>query len=180
MSRDAAMRGPSGLRAAIFRTVGCSLLAVSLVACNSAKLLDADRPEVSLAGLSFAEAGLFEQGFTLELRFKNPNDFDIPVQAMDFALDVNGAAFADGESKRDFTLPAAAEIVVPFEVSISTQELIERITAIGTERRLDYQLTGSAEISSWFSAPVPFDRSGKLALPNIPGLFPGDQDSPIE
>ena len=147
------------------------LLAVGLSACSGQNVADAELPDVSLAGLSFAEPGIFEQGLTLQLRLKNPNDFDIPVQALNFALDVNGAAFAKGATTKDFILPASAETVVPIDVSIPTGDLIERVTAIGTGRRLEYHLTGAAEIDSWFAAPVPFDRTGKLALPNIPGLF---------
>ncbi|MGI9507880.1 MAG: LEA type 2 family protein [Geminicoccaceae bacterium] len=151
------------------------ILAIALSACSSQKLLDADIPDVSLAGLSFAEAGLFEQGLTLQLRLKNPNDFDIPVQALNFALDVNGSAFANGKTSKDFTLPASGEIVVPIDVSIPTDDLIQRVTAIGTGRRLEYHLTGSADIDSWFAGPVPFDRTGKLALPDIPGLLREDE-----
>lgn len=173
MSRDALLelrrRRPDFLGAA---SVG--FLAIGLAACSGPSLPDADIPEVSLAGLSFSEAGLFEQGFTLQLRLKNPNDFDIPVDALNFALDVNGAQFARGLSDENFTLPASAEIVVPIEVSITTEDLIERVTAIGTGRRLDYRLTGAADIDSWFAAPVPFNRTGKLALPDIPGLFADD------
>ena len=154
---------------------GTGSLMIGLAACGGPSLPDAEMPDVSLAGLSFTEAGLFEQGFTLQLRLKNPNEFDIPVDAMKFALDVNGATFADGVSHASFTLPASAEIIVPFEISITTEDLIERVTAIGTGRRLDYQLTGAAEIDSWFAGPVPFQRSGKLALPEIPGLFREEQ-----
>lgn len=160
---------------------GALLLAVSVSACSTAKLPEADAPDVSLAGLSFSEIGLFEQAFTLQLRLKNPNDFDIPVNALNFALDVNDAPFAKGLSNEDFTLPASAEIIIPVEVSIATNDLIERVAAIGTGRRLAYQLTGTADIDSWFSAPVPFNRSGKLALPEIPGLTtPGltDEEQP--
>lgn len=156
------------------RRAAAGFLALGLSACSGAALPDAEIPEVSLAGMSFADAGLFEQGFTLRLRLKNPNDFDIPVEALNFALDVNGAAFAEGLTNENFTLPASAEIVVPIDVSIATQDLIERVTSIGTGRRLEYQLTGFADIDSWFSGPVPFDRTGKLALPDLPGLFPED------
>ncbi len=145
-------------------------LAIFLSACGGPKLPDAEAPDISLAGLSFTEAGLFEQAFTLQLRFKNPNEFDIPVEALNFALAVNDAPFAEGLSNQDFTLPASAEIIVPVEVSIATNDLIERVTAIGTGRRLSYELSGTADIDSWFSAPVPFSRSGKLALPDLPGL----------
>ncbi len=175
MSCDPKGLEPHRLRGHVIGKAGAVLLALSISACSTAKLPDAAMPDVSLAGLSFAEAGLFEQGFTLQLRLKNPNDFDIPVQALNFALDVNGSQFAEGLSNEDFTLPASAEIIVPIEVSIPTESLIERVTAIGTGRRLDYQLTGTAEIDTWFSAPVPFSRAGKLALPDIPGLFQEDK-----
>ena len=173
MSSDAALLrllDPKGR----FRLTLVGLVAMGLSGCSSFGAVDADKPEVSLAGLSFAEAGLFEQGFTVQLRMKNPNDFDIPVEALDFALSVNGASFAEGLTNQDFTLPASSEIVVPIDVSITTQDLIERVTAIGTGRRLDYALTGTAELATWFTAPVPFSRAGKLALPDIPGLFQED------
>jgi len=170
MSNDARLEPRHRLSRRVGAAAAVAFLTSGLFACSSSDgLPDAKRPEVSLAGLSFTEAGLFEQGFTLQLRLKNPNDFDIPVQALNFALDVNDAPFASGATKEDFTLPASAEIVVPIDVSIATQDLIERVTAIGSGRRLAYQLTGAAEIDSWFSGPVPFDRSGKLALPDIPG-----------
>jgi LEA14-like dessication related protein len=170
MSDDAGFR-PWRLQANGIGAVLAGSLLAGLPACSGSNFSDAELPDVSLAGLSFAEAGLFEQGFTLQLRLKNPNDFDIPVEALNFALDVNGAPFANGLSDEDFTLPASAELVVPIEVSIATEDLIERVTAIGTGRRLDYHLTGAAEIDSWFAGPVPFDRAGKLALPDLPGLF---------
>lgn len=173
MSSDAALKG-------IFERKGRFLSVLAAFGLSGCSLfggfgsVDVDKPEVSLAGLSFAEAGLFEQGFTVQLRMKNPNDFDIPVEALDFALSVNGASFANGLTNQDFTLPASSEIVVPIDVSITTQDLIDRVTAIGTGRRLDYALTGTAELASWFTAPVPFSRAGKLALPDIPGLFQED------
>lgn len=175
MSHDAARLEPRRFRRNHLGAAAASLLATSLVAVGCSSLPGAEAPDVSLAGLSFAEAGLFEQAFILQLRMKNPNDFDIPVNALSFALDVNDAPFAEGLSNEDFTLPASAEIIVPIEVSITTEDLIERVTAIGTGRRLAYQLTGTADIDHWFSNPVPFNRSGKLALPNIPGLFQEDQ-----
>ncbi|MEZ5930407.1 MAG: LEA type 2 family protein [Alphaproteobacteria bacterium] len=158
--------------------IAAGLIAIGLSACSSLDRRDAEMPDVSLAGLSFAEAGLFEQGFTVQLRMKNPNDFDIPVDALDFVLDVNGARFAEGLSSKDFILPASAEVIVPIDVAISTNDLIDRVTAIGTGRRLDYELNGSAEIASWFTKAVPFHRSGKLALPDIPGLF--QEDLPVQ
>ncbi len=131
---------------------------------------DVEIPDVSLAGLSFSEPGLFEQGLTVQLRLKNPNEFDIPIEGLTFALDVNDTAFADGSTKEDVTLPGLGEVVLPVAITIPTTDLIERVVAIGTGQRLDYKLTGDADIGGWFATSVPFTREGKLALPNLPGL----------
>lgn len=141
-----------------------------LAACSSLPPSEVDLPDVSLAGLSFAEPGLFEQKLTIQLRLKNPNAFDIPIDGLNFALDVNSTPFADGVTDKDVTLPGLGEIVVPVDITISTNTLIERVVAVGTGQRLDYQLTGEADIGSWFASPLPFRREGRLALPNLPGL----------
>jgi hypothetical protein len=61
---------------------------------------------------------------------------------------------------------------VPVKVNVPTNDLLDRVMALGTERRLDYRLTGEAELDSLFFRKVPFAREGKLALPRIPGLEP--------
>ncbi len=146
---------------------------LALTACSGLGGLssaDVEIPDVSLAGMSFAEPGLFEQVLTVKLRLKNPNEFDIPIEGLAFALDVNGAAFADGSTKEDVTIPSLGDVVLPVAVTIPTTDLIERLVAIGTGQRLDYKLAGKAEIGGWFTKPVPFTREGKLALPDLPGL----------
>lgn len=146
------------------------LAVVGLAACSSLPRSEGDIPDVSLAGLSFAEPGLFEQTLTIQLKLKNPNAFDIPLDGLNFALDVNNAPFIDGFTNQNVTLPSLGEIVVPVDITISTNALIERVVAVGTGQRLDYQLTGEADIGSWFAGPIPFRREGRLALPNLPGL----------
>jgi len=149
-----------------------------LTACSGPSAFsggDVDTPEVSLAGLSFSEPGLFEQGLLIKLRIKNPNEFDIPIDGLDFALDVNETSFARGLTNQSFTLPSLGEIVIPVDITVPTEDLIERVIAVGTGKRLAYKLTGTADIDSWFAAPVPFIREGKLALPSLPRL---DEEAP--
>ncbi|MGI9435387.1 MAG: LEA type 2 family protein [Geminicoccaceae bacterium] len=154
------------------RSCLAGLTMLGLVACASPypSGYDAEAPDVSLAGLSFAEPGIFEQGLTIQLRVKNPNEFDIPIDGLNFALDVNDTPFAEGLSRKDVLLPSLGEIVVPIDVTITTSDLIERVLAVGTEKRLGYTLSGQADVGSWFTAPIPFKREGKLALPKLPGL----------
>ena len=139
-----------------------------LLAACAGGLRDAEPPEVSLAGLGFGRPGLFEQELRVDLRLRNPNDFDLAVDGLEFDLEVNDLPFAEGRTNRGFELDALGEAVVPVTVVVSTTDLMERVMALGIEQRLEYQLTGSAELGDLFGYSVPFERTGKLALPRLP------------
>ena len=141
-----------------------------LGACAGPLTSDVEPPEVSLVGLGFGRAGLFEQELRLDLRLRNPNDFDIGVDSLRFALEVNDEDFAYGRTTQELDLPALGETVVPVMVNVPTSDLLERVMALGSERRIDYRLKGEAELDSLFFRRVPFEREGKLALPRIPLL----------
>ena len=141
-----------------------------LGACAGPLTSDVEPPEVSLVGLGFGRAGLFEQELRLDLRLRNPNDFDIGVDSLRFALEVNDEDFAYGRTTQELDLPALGETVVPVMVNVPTSDLLERVMALGSERRLDYRLKGEAELDRLFFRRVPFEREGKLALPRIPLL----------
>ena len=127
-------------------------------------------PEVSLAGLGFGRPGMFEQELRVDLRVSNPNDFSVPIESLRFDLEINELRFAQGRTSEEFELPALGETVVPVTVTVPTGELVERVMQLGVEQRLDYRLSGAAEIGSLFGLSVPFEREGKLALPRIPGI----------
>jgi LEA14-like dessication related protein len=143
---------------------------VALGACAGPLSGDLAPPEVALAGLSFARADLLAPALTVRLRVRNPNGFEIPVNALRFALALDDRPFADGQSAAPFTLPVRGETEVPITVAIPLRDLLTRVAAFGTGRRLDYRLTGEAEIGRLLSLAVPFTRTGQLALPAIPGL----------
>ncbi len=129
-------------------------------------------PEVSLAGIGFGEPGLFEQQLRIDLRVHNPNNFDLGIDRVTFDLEVNDQPFAHGRTTEALDLPAQAETVVPVMVNVPTSDLLDRLLALGSERRLDYRLTGEAKLASLLFGTIPFHREGKLALPHLPALTP--------
>lgn len=137
-----------------------------LAACAGA-FRDAEPPEVALAGVGFGRPGLFEQELRVDLRVRNPNDFDLAVDALEFDLEVNDLPFAEGRTDRGFELDALGEAVVPVTVFVSTTDLMEQVMRLGVEQRLEYQLTGSAELGDLFGYSLPFERTGELALPRL-------------
>jgi LEA14-like dessication related protein len=143
-----------------------------LGACSSLLTSAVDPPEVSLAGLGFGEPGLFEQQLKVDLRVRNPNDFDVAIDRVTFKLEVNDKPFADGRTTEGLDVPAQGEAVVPVTIDVPTNDLIDRVVELGTERRLSYRLTGEAQLDSLFFGKVPFHHEGELALPKLPGLEP--------
>ena len=154
------------------RWLAAGLLAVVLSGCAAQLASRVEPPEVRLAGLGFGEPGMFEQGLRLDLRVSNPNDFAIGVNGMTFDLQVNDVHFARGRTAQGFELPALGDTLVPVTLFVPTADLLERVTQLGIEQRLDYRLTGEADIASLFVGRLPFEYQGKLALPRIPGLIP--------
>jgi LEA14-like dessication related protein len=153
--------------------VASVVLALALLTACAGQLAEkVEPPEVGLAGLAFGEPGLLEQQLRLDLRLRNPNAFAIDVTRVRFTLEVGGEHFADGWTVEPFRLPAGGETIVPVTVYVGTSHLIERIMALGVERRLDYRLHGKAELDNLLVSSVPFEREGELALPRLPGLTP--------
>jgi LEA14-like dessication related protein len=147
-----------------------ALISVLLLTACAGLTSDVEPPDVSLAGLGMSRPGLFEQELRVDLRLRNPNDFAIAIERVRFALDVNDQRFANGRTNQPFELPALGETVVPVLVSVPTNDLISRLMAVGSERRLQYRLSGEAELDRLLFGTLPFERDGSLSLPEIPGL----------
>ncbi len=147
-----------------FWILGCGLW---LVACAGA-FSHAEPPEVSLAGLAFDQPGLFEQRLRLDVRLRNPNDFDLDVQRVLFDLDVNGQGLGKAWTTDSFDVPAFGEAVVPVTVVVPTSDLIERIMDFSVTRRLDYRLKGEVKLNNLAFGTFPFEQDGNFALPKVP------------
>jgi LEA14-like dessication related protein len=127
-------------------------------------------PDVRLAGFSLLEPGLFESRAQVELRFLNPNRFDIAVDALRVDLAVEDIDLAEGRSFEPFVLPAREEVVVPVGIWVQTSGLIDALTRIGTRQQIAYRLDGEAELTDALVARVPFEREGEVRLPDLEAL----------
>ena len=146
----------------------CLLL---LTGCASV-LGDVEPPEVSLAGLAFDQPGLFEQRLRLDVRLRNPNDFQLDVERLLFDLEVNDRELGRGWTTAGFDVPAFGETVVPVTIVVPTSDLIQRIIELGATQRLDYRLSGEAKLRNRTFGTVPFAQDGNFALPRMPLIPP--------
>ncbi|MCB1961187.1 MAG: LEA type 2 family protein [Rhodocyclaceae bacterium] len=145
-----------------------ALLVLALGGCASLPL-SMQPPEVSVADLRLIEAGLLEQRFGLSLRVLNPNDVDIPVEGLRFAVELNGKPFARGVSGAAVTIPRLGEAVLEVEAVSSLAGMLRQLRAFGAERqRIDYRIAGEL-VTGGLRAAMPFERSGEIDLSDLGG-----------
>jgi len=135
-------------------------------------------PSVSLAGVDIESLGLFEQRFLLKLRVTNPNAFDIPVEGLDFVVELNGRHFADGISKVGVIIPGGGETVLAVRASSNLAAFLRQWKDFekGGRSALDYRVKGTIRVSG--RGELPFDRRGEVDLPRLPLPEPKPRPTP--
>jgi LEA14-like dessication related protein len=141
--------------------------ALALAACAGVPL-GLEAPRVSLADIGLAGGGLLEQRFRLTLRVHNPNDRDIPIDGLAFAVELNGVEFAQGASNRPVLLQRLGDTLVEVEGVTNLLAVFQQLRALrpGPEalESLPYRLHGKLHSGGVLGA-IPFDRRGEIALP---------------
>jgi LEA14-like dessication related protein len=89
------------------RTIACSLACFLLVATVSRAswLMKGEPPEVLGTNVTPLEGTAFEQRLQVDLRIRNPNEFDLLFAGMDFTLILNGKRLARGLGHTAITIP---------------------------------------------------------------------------
>ena len=138
------------------------LVCLALAACGSPW----KKPEVSLADVQFAGGTLFEQRLKLKLRVYNPNDREIPLEALSFQFVAGDKRFASGQTSRAVRIPGRGETLVELDASMQLASLLRHLPELtGGDGKLRYRLRGSAVVKGY--GGVPFDHPSELDL----GIF---------
>ncbi|MEO8339163.1 MAG: LEA type 2 family protein [Nitrospirota bacterium] len=95
----------------------------------------------------------------MDLRIRNPNDFDLLVTGIDFTLNLNGKRLARGLSNIAITIPRLSESVVSVETSTSTFDVVRQLLSFSQAQDLSYDITGRLHLKD---DRLPFDNSGIL------------------
>lgn len=119
-------------------------------------------PRVSVEGLDLERLGLFEQAYKVGLRLTNPNDFDLPVEALEFDLEVNGRPFASGQARTAVLIPAASSVVLRVDAVTQSKNLIQQFMTLppgALKEGLPYRIKGRVKTGKW-SGWLPFEQQG--------------------
>jgi LEA14-like dessication related protein len=121
-------------------------------------------PEVRIADLEMLESTVFEQRFRVTLRVGNPNDFELPLDGVRFALALNEQPFARGFTAHGVTVPRLGEATLTVDASTSTLDLIRQVLNAPGREKLTYALDGTVFLKGGARREVPFEQAGMLEL----------------
>lgn len=132
--------------------------------------LGLEKPGVSIAGIRLLDGNLFEQRFVLALRITNPNRVEIPIEGLNFDLDLNERPFAKGVSNRALVVPRLGEATMEVTVSTGLNAWLKQLGELGKGRdKADYRIRGRLVTGNF--GGFDFDRRGQVDLLRLLGRF---------
>jgi LEA14-like dessication related protein len=141
-----------------------ALLAAGLpAACAVAPKLEA--PKLSIADVQVVSAELWVQHLKVRLHVHNPNDRELPVKGLEYAIEIAGKQVASGESAASFVVPprgdAEFDTNVTADLAGATLKLLTRgPNALAEE--VQYRLSGKVSLASGLWRSIPFDEHGSF------------------
>lgn len=131
---------------------------------------DTNKPSLSLVDIQLKKANLFEQIFVAELTIENPNDFALPVDDVDVALELEGHTLGEGTTSQNFVVPPNGEAT--FKMKIHTNLFSNLITlkniVDAKPDAIHYRLTGSVDVAlPLFIRDIHFETADAIPTPNF-------------
>jgi LEA14-like dessication related protein len=143
--------------------VACSML---LAACAVTRL---QAPDVMPTSVELVDAQITEQRFKVGMHVQNPNDRALPIKSVNCALEIEGVEVGRGESSAPFNVPAHGEsdfdMVVTTNLAMSVPNLAMKLFR-GNVDMPSYRISGTVNPDIALVPPIPFWKSGQIALPN--------------
>jgi len=135
------------------------LISVVTVAGCASWFMKGEPPDVLVTNVTPLESSAFEQRLQVDLRIRNPNDFDLHVTGIDFKLDLNGKRLARGLSNKELTVPRLSDAVLTVQTSASTFDIVRQVLAVSQKQELSYDISGVLHTQD---GRLPFESTGVL------------------
>ena len=148
--------------------VSLFLFAVVLLFSGCASwFIKGEPPEVLVTNVTPLDATLFEQRLRVDLRVRNPNDFDYHLTGIDFTLNLNGKRLVRGLGSKEVTIPRLGDTVMTIDTTTSTLDIVRQLLNLSQKQELAYDIKGVLHSTE---GRLPFTNAGTLVEP---GMFSG-------
>lgn len=150
------------------RRASLFLFAMALLCPGCASwFIKGDPPEVLVTNVTPLDATMFEQRLRVDLRIRNPNDFDYHLTGIDFTLNLNGKRLARGLGSKEITIPRLGDAVMTVDTTTSTLDIVRQLLQFSQKQDLAYDIKGVLHSTD---GRLPFTNAGTLVEP---GMFSG-------
>ncbi|MDR4493091.1 MAG: LEA type 2 family protein [Nitrospirales bacterium] len=115
-----------------------------LTACQSMKAMPVkpESPEVLLVNVIPLDTTMFEQRLQVDLRVRNPNNFELEVTCLNFTLHLNNQRQAHGLTNKAVTTPRLGDSVLSVETTTYTLDVIRQLLNFREHQEVIYQVDG--------------------------------------
>jgi LEA14-like dessication related protein len=138
----------------------CAMLAL-LSGCATMQL---ETPRLQVIDVGLLGGDLLQQQLRLRMRVQNPNDVALQVRGISYEVQLAGETFADGESERDFVIPALGETEFNVDVTANAAAAVLRLLGSRDRGNPQYRVLGTVKLAKGLIRTIPFDHSGELKL----------------
>lgn len=120
-------------------------------------------PVVKIAAVRPLNLSFTKQRLAFTLQVHNPNDYDLPLENLDFVASLAGDNIATGKSDQAVTLPANGEATVEVEVEARINQLLSQFQSMLSTNsiNLEYGVKGHVKLANW-PTRIPFDVVGEF------------------
>src|SRR5579864_5808998 len=146
-------------------TAACAAGVLQLSACALAPKLVP--PELSIVEVQLVGTDLFAQRLKVRVHVQNPNNRTLPVEGLEYTLEVDGQPFATGESAASFVVPALGSADFDMNVTTNVAGTLLRLLTRSADARgqgIPYRLYGKVALSSGWLRSIPFEEHGSFNL----------------
>lgn len=132
-----------------------------LLVCTSLPALSVqpESPEVLLVNITPLDTTMFEQRLLVDLRVRNPNDFDLEVTGLDFSLHLNDQRLARGLTNKATTIPRLGDSILSIETTTTTLDVVRQLLNLAKRQDVTYLVDGVLYLQG---SRLPFENKGVL------------------
>jgi LEA14-like dessication related protein len=143
------------------RVLAAAAALALLAACSVLRL---EPPRLQVMEVSLLRGDLLRQQLRVKMRVHNPNDVELPVRGITYEVQLAGETFANGESSRDFLVPALGSSEFDLDVTANAAAAVLRMLGSREQGDPAYRVLGKVRLAKGMIKTIPFDHSGTLKL----------------
>lgn len=119
------------------------------------------KPRVTLVDVKPLNMDLSKQRLRFTLQIDNPNDFELPLRAVNFVAKFNDDDVASGKSHQSSVIPALGSGTLAIDVTAGIDQITNSLKDLWKQPvlKLSYQVSGGIQIANW-NTSIPFDING--------------------